>query len=320
MIVAIKYGLLGVGLVLLFIHICLDLFYYTDRYEQKLHHEHNHRSKGRKFIHTPEELSLIDNVLIEPNLCHDEMSPKLLIAIKSDPTEIVQRTAIRMSWLTLAKNYSVEHVFVLGTQPDGSIRKDVLKENSRFADLIVGDFDDDFYNLTLKSLLTLNWTANHCPNRWLLYVEDNTIVNVDNVLKFITNASSDSRSTIYCSPKNGDETMVDRYEKSPTYVSKHTYSNDIFPSFCRNFGALFGPDSLLKLVNVTLESKSIPKLDLDSILITGLVAQAAFIPRLEGDFKCCADYGRKEYLANMVLGKQGKGVMLVKQWQEMIAL
>ena len=55
--------------------------------------------------------------------------------------------------------------FLLGNPPPDAVSQNlILKENLKYGDLIQGDFDDNYGNLSLKHLLGLRYGFEHCSN------------------------------------------------------------------------------------------------------------------------------------------------------------
>ena len=52
-------------------------------------------------------------------------------------------------------------------------------ENQEHSDIIQMDFIDSYHNLTIKTMMVMNWLATHCPNAsYAMKVDTDTFVNV----------------------------------------------------------------------------------------------------------------------------------------------
>lgn len=67
----------------------------------------------------------------------------------------------------------VEVFFLLGLS-DPELMIDVAAESRRTNDLIVADFADTYWNLTLKTVMGLHWLTVTCPRRYTaaLFIDD----------------------------------------------------------------------------------------------------------------------------------------------------
>ncbi len=64
----------------------------------------------------------------------------------------------------------------------------IEKESALFGDLVQGDFHDNYYNNTLKTMAGLRWAAEMCPtSRFYLFVDDDYYVSPRNLLRFLRN-------------------------------------------------------------------------------------------------------------------------------------
>lgn len=72
------------------------------------------------------------------------------LSIKTVVTNQDRRKAIRASWgnSTYYTSYPVKFIFLLGTHADTDLK--VLKEEEEHDDILLGDFQDSFHNLTYK--------------------------------------------------------------------------------------------------------------------------------------------------------------------------
>jgi len=132
-------------------------------------------------------------------------SYRLIILVKSSPSNFAARDAVRRTW-GYAKRFSdvtIKTVFLLGFEKDldnpltereadkpqdstSKLDQDVLDEISKYNDIVQADFPDSPENSTVKTLMGLRWLTETCSNyRFALFVNDGMYVSVKNLLKFI---------------------------------------------------------------------------------------------------------------------------------------
>ncbi|KAM6183191.1 beta-1,3-galactosyltransferase 4 [Erethizon dorsatum] len=111
--------------------------------------------------------------------------PFLLILVCTAPENRNQRDAIRATWGSLrqARGLRVQTLFVLGEprgqRPAGGSHGDLARESAARGDVVQAAFRDAYRNLTLKTLVGLNWASTHCPEaRYILKTDDDVYVNV----------------------------------------------------------------------------------------------------------------------------------------------
>ncbi len=65
----------------------------------------------------------------------------------------------------------------------------VERESALFGDLVQGDFEDTYYNLTLKTISGMRWVVEKCPkSRFYFLVDDNVYVSPKNLLRLLHNS------------------------------------------------------------------------------------------------------------------------------------
>lgn len=142
-------------------------------------------------MHCREYPLLIDH----PGVCgKTEEAPMLLLAIKSQVPNFRNRQAIRMSWgysgLTMGqvgKGGLVRRVFLLG-KIDEEVSESIKKESEMYDDIIMWDFMDTFFNLTLKDVLFWDWFSKHCQNaRFVFKGDDDVFVRTPALLDYLEN-------------------------------------------------------------------------------------------------------------------------------------
>ncbi len=106
-----------------------------------------------------------------PNKCGGPQNSAdvfLLLAIKSSPENYNRREVLRKTWAEerLHKGVWIRRVFITGTSKTGFEKRrlnNLLKlENSENKDILQWDFNDSFFNLTLKQILFLEWMDRWC--------------------------------------------------------------------------------------------------------------------------------------------------------------
>ena len=76
--------------------------------------------------------------------------------------------------LVVGQKVIVRRIFLLGKSdlavPDNDKREALLKEEAReWGDILQGDFQDSFRNLTLKEIMFLRWIPHFCPHTKFIF-------------------------------------------------------------------------------------------------------------------------------------------------------
>lgn len=107
--------------------------------------------------------------LLTPEDCSTDQPYKIILAIKSLAQNTAERDAIRRTWgnETLIAKYPTKRVFLLGRpQTATESQQEIEDESNKYGDILQGDFEDSFQNLTLKDYLFLSWFSEKCDAKY----------------------------------------------------------------------------------------------------------------------------------------------------------
>lgn len=121
-------------------------------------------------------------------IIQDKIHTELLIIVFSAPSNNIQRTTIRNTWLSAKGQHSFQHYFVIGTASLGSdSKKELDTENALHKDLmLLPAVSDSYSRLSLKLIAALKWSNLHANYTYLLKVDDDTFVHLDALFKLLS--------------------------------------------------------------------------------------------------------------------------------------
>ncbi|XP_060949944.1 beta-1,3-galactosyltransferase 1-like [Limanda limanda] len=118
-------------------------------------------------------------------------SPFLVLMVPVAPRDVAARHAIRKTWgsETMVQGVVVGTLFLVG-RPGGADaghqQEKLIQENHLHRDLIQSDFQDSYRNLTIKTMVMLEWLAAHCTNSaYVLKIDSDVLVHVPNLVKLL---------------------------------------------------------------------------------------------------------------------------------------
>ena len=120
-------------------------------------------------------------------------NPYLLIIVKSAVQNFEQRDIIRRIWgndTARSKPFQTKTMFLLGSSRNSTIQDEILKENSKYDDIIQVDVIENYYNISFKTLMGLRWAYENCINaKYFLFIDNDYYLSVKNLLLFLRNPS-----------------------------------------------------------------------------------------------------------------------------------
>ncbi|XP_023683033.2 UDP-GlcNAc:betaGal beta-1,3-N-acetylglucosaminyltransferase 9 [Paramormyrops kingsleyae] len=168
-------------------------------------------------------------------------APFLLIAVKSVAADFDKRQVVRHTWgqeRAFPGGLQVRTVFLLGV-PQNQTQlpmwdRLLAYESQSFGDILLWDFEDTFFNLTLKETHFLQWVDRRCPGvRFIFKGDADVYVNVENILEMLQGQESSKDLFI------GDiivHARPIRRKASKYFIPELMYGLGIYPSYAGGGG------------------------------------------------------------------------------------
>lgn len=164
----------------------------------------------------------------------------LLMVIKSVATQHDRREAIRKTWgkEQVVDGKRIRTLFLLGRSANQEEKlhhqKLVEFENQIYGDILQWDFEDTFFNLTLKETHFLKWFHAYCPSvRYIFKGDDDIYVSISNMIEFL--AQGDHGKDLFV----GDvifKARPIRKKESKYYIPEALYNKTYYPPYAGGGG------------------------------------------------------------------------------------
>ncbi|XP_047434812.1 beta-1,3-galactosyltransferase 2-like [Mugil cephalus] len=118
-------------------------------------------------------------------------TPFLILMVPVAPSNVESRNAIRETWGSekLVLGQLVETVFILGLPRGDNAEQQqerLKEENQQHHDLIQSNFQDSYRNLTIKTMVMLEWLAKNCDkSSFVIKIDSDVFLNVKNLVKLL---------------------------------------------------------------------------------------------------------------------------------------
>ncbi|KAI4873851.1 hypothetical protein NFI96_000852 [Prochilodus magdalenae] len=190
-------------------------------------------------------------------------APYLLIAIKSVAADFEKRQVVRRTWgreLVVQNGAYIKTVFLLGVPQNVTalpLWDRLLEyESHTFRDILLWDFEDTFFNLTLKETHFLQWVNMSCSQVKFIFKGDADVyVNIENILEMLDGRPIDKDLFV------GDiilHAKPIRRRDSKYFVPEFIYGQGLYPSYAGGGGFVMSGHTALRLHKACKEVELFP--------------------------------------------------------------
>uniref|UniRef100_A0A2D4K8W0 Hexosyltransferase n=1 Tax=Micrurus paraensis TaxID=1970185 RepID=A0A2D4K8W0_9SAUR len=221
----------------------------------------------------------------QPHKCKHK--PFLLLAIKSLIPHFDRRQAIRESWGREIKlgDITIVRVFLLGQIPPEDNYPNLsgmLKfESETHQDILLWNYRDTFFNLTLKEVLFLKWVSNTCPEAQFIFKgDDDVFVNTHQILDYLKSLTKEKAKDLFIGDVIHDA-GPHRDTNLKYYIPQSIYEGS-YPPYAGGGGFLYSGDLALRLANISDQVLLFP---IDDVYIGMCLQRLGLSPEKHKGFK-----------------------------------
>ncbi|XP_004697383.1 beta-1,3-galactosyltransferase 5-like [Echinops telfairi] len=190
--------------------------------------------------------------------------PFLVLLVTSSHRQAPARMAIRQTWgrANVVEGRQIKTFFLLGATATQRDMTAVSQEGQRHGDIIQKDFVDVYANLTLKTMMGMEWVHHFCPQAaFVMKTDSDMFVNVYYLTQLLLKKNRTTRFFTGFFIMNG---FPIRGQFSKWFVSKYEYPWDRYPPFCSGTGYVFSSDVASQVYDV---SESVPFIKLEDVFV-----------------------------------------------------
>ncbi|KAM6162557.1 beta-1,3-galactosyltransferase 5 [Erethizon dorsatum] len=210
-----------------------------------------------------------------PDIDCTQNPPFLVLLVTSSPQQVAARTAIRETWgqEQEARGQGVRTFFLLGTTASEDEMTVVAQESQRHGDIIQKDFKDVYFNLTLKTMMGMEWVHRFCPQAtFVMKTDTDMFINIHYLTELLLKKN---RTVGFFTGYLKLNEFPIRNKFSKWYVSQSEYPWSKYPPFCSGTAYVFSSDVASRVYEV---SESIPFIKLEDVFVGLCLAELGIRP------------------------------------------
>ncbi|KAJ3593464.1 hypothetical protein NHX12_005799 [Muraenolepis orangiensis] len=200
-----------------------------------------------------------------PERCN-QLKPFVVLIVPVAPENRKDRIDIRMTWgnATLVQDKVVSLFFLLGRSSVGDvtqIQQQLMEENNEYGDLLQSDFVDTYKNLTIKTMVMMEWLRSYCTNvTYAMKIDSDMFLNVHNLISMLLTAKKENYLTGLVA--HGAAVLRDKHSK--WYLPMSVFPEKHYPLYALGLGYVFSVDLVTKIVEA---SRHVPAVYIEDVYV-----------------------------------------------------
>ncbi|XP_052445849.1 beta-1,3-galactosyltransferase 2 isoform X1 [Carassius gibelio] len=275
--------------------------------------------RGTTIYHHVAHPSNYHFILDEPDKCKQD--PFLVLMVPVAPHQLEARNSIRSTWgnESSVQGKAVLTLFLVGLT-GGAVAQHQLEEESRqHRDLLQSNFVDSYFNLTIKTMVIMDWLATHCPQAaYAMKVDSDMYINLENLMSLLLSPNTPRQNYITGHLMRNE--VVVRNKNSKWYVAVELYPEPTYPTYLLGMGYVFSNDLPKKLVQA---SKKVKPFNIEDAYVGACLKQLGVAPSSPpnpSQFKLFLGQDNQEDFLRVITTILSSPQELIKIWKDLKGL
>ncbi len=227
----------------------------------------------RKSVSPLIEPFMLEYLITNKSLCVTTTPLTYILYVLSADSHFDRRQILRTSWAqnNVVPGHSSRTVFIVGRP---TVTKQVLLEleSQQYGDIIQVDIDDCYDNLSIKSVMGLQWISTYCTSHYVIKADDDVILDMHLIVSELLTKHHPLHTMLLCRVVN--DTTIQRWPMPPPFkwhLPEHLLvGQTMYPRYCDGRFFVMSPDLPLHLYKQAL---STPLLPIDDVFVTGILTE-----------------------------------------------
>lgn len=214
------------------------------------------------------------------------------------------------------KKMQLRRVFLLGTTTHDAYTNqlEIENESKRFGDIIQGNFQEAYRNLTYKHLMGLKWASEYCSGaRYIFKMDDDIVVNLVRIVRIVLDHFNNNNNHLLMAGYILRGMQPVREPANKWYVTHNEYSYTTYPTFVSGWFYVTTPKVARNLV-VLAQQRDAKYFWIDDVYVTGLLALklrvkhydlSRYFTVLPEFIRCCIRNSNRSEDCEVVVGPNG---------------
>ncbi|CAL8403704.1 unnamed protein product [Boreogadus saida] len=192
-------------------------------------------------------------LIVAPERCN-QLRPFVVLIVPVGPENTAHRINIRNTWgnQTLVQDKVVSLFFLLGHPSSAGnaakIQQQVMEESKEYGDLLQSDFLDCYKNLTIKTMVMMEWLQTYCTNAtYAMKIDSDMFLNVPNLISMLSTAKKEN----YLTGLVAHGAAVLRSKSTKWYLPPSVYPESQYPPYALGLGYVLSLDLPKKIVEAS---------------------------------------------------------------------
>ncbi|XP_016410439.1 beta-1,3-galactosyltransferase 1-like [Sinocyclocheilus rhinocerous] len=255
-------------------------------------------------------------ILDEPDKC-SQWDPFLVLMVPVAPHQVDARNAIRSTWgnESSVQGKAVLTLFLVGLTGGPEAQQQLEEESRQHRDLVQSNFVDSYFNLTIKTMVIMDWLATRCSQAsYAMKVDSDMYIGLENLMSLLL-APNTPRQNYITGYLMWNRPVV-RNKNSKWYVAEELYPEPKYPTYLLGMGYVFSNDLPEKIVEA---SKKVNAFNIEDAYVGACLKQLGIAPSSPPDpsqFRAYLGQYKREDFLRVITTILGSPQQLIDIWKD----